>query len=191
MALSAQSAMSCKPPRPEPENVFYRIQRGLAGYVSYLAACEMNETFSEYVLYEPILRIFTARGYSVVCESDNTGLLKAPQGEAKKMDFEVRGHELHFAVEVKWAREPNVEVDNDVLKLSSFLANGAGRRAFLCVFGVLSAIEAPHLSSGQFTEVGELVYAQFGITRYGCRIYQLAVANGPATPAPATNGAPA
>ena len=34
----------------EPLNVLYRIKRGLAGYVSYLAACEMNEAFSEYVL---------------------------------------------------------------------------------------------------------------------------------------------
>ena len=46
----------------EPRNVLYRIKRGLAGFVSYLAACEMNQAFSEYVLYEPILRILTARG---------------------------------------------------------------------------------------------------------------------------------
>ena len=39
----------------EPGDVLFRIQRGLAGYVSYLAACEMNESFSEYVLYEPIV----------------------------------------------------------------------------------------------------------------------------------------
>jgi hypothetical protein len=45
----------------EPLNVLSRIQRGLSGYVSYLAACEMNSTFSEYVLYEPILRILRAR----------------------------------------------------------------------------------------------------------------------------------
>lgn len=70
--------MSTSPPRPEPENVLYRIQRGLAGYVSYLAACEMNEAFSEYVLYEPMLRILTARHYAVNCESANTGLPKLP-----------------------------------------------------------------------------------------------------------------
>jgi hypothetical protein len=53
---------------PEPIDALYRIKRGLAGYVSYLAACEMNESFSEYILYEPILRILTARDYSVECE---------------------------------------------------------------------------------------------------------------------------
>lgn len=37
----------------EPDEVLYRIKRGLSGYVSYLAACEMNESFNEYVLHEP------------------------------------------------------------------------------------------------------------------------------------------
>ncbi len=171
--------MSRKPPRPEPENVLYRIQRGLAGYVSYLAACEMNEAFSEYVLYEPMLRVLTARGYTTICESNNTGLPRAQRGEAKKMDFEVNGHGLHFAIEVKWAREPALEIANDVLKLSSFIANGTGRRAFLCIFGVLSAIKNLDLQSGQFKEVGRLVYAEFGVTRYGCRIYQLQPVNKP------------
>lgn len=48
--------------------VLYRVQRGLAGYVSYLAACEMNKAFSEYVLYEPTLRILTAQGFEVETE---------------------------------------------------------------------------------------------------------------------------
>jgi hypothetical protein len=55
-------------------DALYRIKRGLAGYVSYLAACEMNESFSEYVLYEPTLRILTARGFSVKCEFPCLGL---------------------------------------------------------------------------------------------------------------------
>jgi hypothetical protein len=54
--------------KSQPGNVLHRIKRGLRGYVSYLAACEMNEAFSEYVLYEPILRIITARSYTVRCE---------------------------------------------------------------------------------------------------------------------------
>jgi len=57
----------------EPQDVLYRVKRGLAAYVSYLAACEMNQAFSEYVLYEPILRILTARGYTVECEAECPG----------------------------------------------------------------------------------------------------------------------
>jgi len=48
----------------EPINVLYRLKRGLSAYISYLAACEMNQAFSEYVLYEPMLRILTAHGYN-------------------------------------------------------------------------------------------------------------------------------
>ena len=37
-------------------DALYRIKRGLAAYVSYLAACEMNAAFSEHILHEPVLR---------------------------------------------------------------------------------------------------------------------------------------
>jgi hypothetical protein len=47
---------------PEPADVLYRIKRRLSRHVSYLAACEINESFSEYVLYEPIPRILWALG---------------------------------------------------------------------------------------------------------------------------------
>src|SRR3954454_16855623 len=88
----------------EPGNVLYRIKRGLAGYVSYLAACEMNDAFSEYVLYEPILRILTARGFSVKCEVAAPGVVRLPRGESKKIDFvATRTDGQHFALEVKWS----------------------------------------------------------------------------------------
>jgi len=35
----------------EIRDALYRVKRGLCGYVSYLAACEMNQAFSEYILY--------------------------------------------------------------------------------------------------------------------------------------------
>ena len=70
----------------EPLNVLYRLKRGLSGYVSYLAACEMNEAFSEYILYEPILRILTARRYTVNCEFPCPGITRdgSRRGEQKK-----------------------------------------------------------------------------------------------------------
>ena len=39
--------MKTSPANQEPDNVLFRIKRGLSGYVSYLAACEMNQAFSE------------------------------------------------------------------------------------------------------------------------------------------------
>ena len=73
-------------------DILFRIKRGLAGYVSYLAACEMNQAFSEYVLYEPILRILTARGYEVECEVACPGLSKNDgKGDLKRIDFVAKG----------------------------------------------------------------------------------------------------
>jgi len=162
------------PRRPEPDEVLYRIKRGLAGYVSYLAACEMNEAFSEYVLYEPILRILTAQGYKVESE------VKCPNieqpldgGDYKKIDFEIQGHNLQFAMEVKWAKRRKLDIKGDYEKLAAYRLNSRYRRSFLCVFGVWSAIENLDLSNDNFKSHGELICVDFGRTKYGCRIYEL------------------
>ena len=47
----------------------------------------MNEAFSEYVLYEPILRILTARGYAVQSEVLCPGIQQPKTGDKKKLDF--------------------------------------------------------------------------------------------------------
>jgi len=160
----------------EPNDVLYRVKRGLSGYVSYLAACEMNEAFSEYVLYEPILRILTARGYSVSCEFQCPGLQQPVQGDHKRIDFEVRRGTLRFALEVKWARHHRINVENDYVKLMAFHHSDPSSRSFLCVFGVRSVIEHIQLLKGSFREQGRPVFADFGRTRYGCRIYELNIA---------------
>src|SRR5215469_16856768 len=52
----------------EPYEVIFRIQRGLTGLISYLAAAESNTIFNEALLYEPTLRIFAAKKYGAECE---------------------------------------------------------------------------------------------------------------------------
>jgi hypothetical protein len=165
----------------EPLNVLYRIKRGLSGYISYLAACEMNQAFSEYVLYEPILRILTARGYSVSSEFPCPGLERqgGGRGDQKKIDFDATGHNCRFAIEVKWARNHRVDVHTDHEKLSAYRTHFAGSRSFLCVFGRRSKIENIVLRNGSFVEIGMPVYADFGVTKYGCRMYELTPANQP------------
>jgi hypothetical protein len=157
----------------EPLNVLYRIKRGLAGYVSYLAACEMNEAFSEYVLYEPMLRILTARNFTVRCEYPCPGMPKAEKGDFKKIDFDVTGPKHRFAIEAKWARQSRLDAGNDYQKLMSYLREIQGSRAFFCVFGVKSVIEHIRLTNGIFSQCGKTVFAEFGVTRYGCRIYEV------------------
>lgn len=165
----------------EPSNVLYRIKRGLSGYISYLAACEMNQAFSEYVLYEPILRILMARGYSVNSEFPCPGLARkgSGRGDQKKIDFDATGHNCRFAIEVKWARNYRLDVGPDHEKLCAYNAQFKDSRSFLCVFGRRSYVESIVLRNGTFFERGKPVYADFGVTRYGCRMYELVPPNHP------------
>jgi len=162
--------------RSEPTEVLFRIKRGLAGYVSYLAACEMNESFSEYVLYEPILRILTARGYSVKCECECPGIPELSRGDKKRIDFVAENDSKHFALEVKWAKSHTLEVTRDVEKLEAFHKAYPASHSFLCVFGRKTHIADIEFRNGTFKEKGKAVYAEFRRTRYGCRIFELMVA---------------
>lgn len=158
----------------EPRDVLFRIKRGLAGYVSYLAACEMNEAFSEYVLYEPVLRILTARKFIVQCEYECPGVQNAANGDKKRIDFVARRGPVRFAMEVKWARSATPNIKRDVEKMDAFKKRYTTNNAFLCVFGKLSDIEGIKLQHGDFRERGRMVCADFRLTKYGCRIYELA-----------------
>ncbi len=158
---------------PEPMDVLYRVKRGLSAYVSYLAACEMNQAFSEYVLYEPILRILMARGFSVECEYECPGVAQPKQGDKKRLDFYAIGHSLELAIEVKWAKSKKPDVRRDVEKLHAFLAAKPDSIALLCVFGRQSLLESLELGCSHFKERGKAVYADLRKTKYGCRIYQL------------------
>ena len=157
-------------------DAFFRIQRGLCGYVSYLAACDMNQAFSEYVLYEPILRILTARKFIVECEYECPGIKQPKTGDKKRLDFYARKRDLKFAIEVKWVKNSKPSLSRDTAKLRAFLTSIPNSRAFICVFGRRSFVEplalAP-LRDGRFVELGKAIYADFRRTRYGCRVFEL------------------
>lgn len=165
--------MKRRKPLPEPNDVLYRIKRGLAGYVSYLAACEMNESFSEYILYEPILRILTARGYVVECEVTCPGIKQPKTGDKKKLDFVARNNGLSFAIEVKWAKAVKPNIADDLAKLRGYRNSDKSWRAFLCIFGTKSYITKLKLPTGVLKERGSCVIADFGKTKFACRMYEL------------------
>ena len=157
----------------ETSDVLSRVKRGLSAYVSYLAACEMNEAFSEYVLYEPILRILTARGYTVRCEVECPGIAQPAVGDKKRLDFYAQKANSRFAIEVKWAKSSKPNVSSDIQKLRAILASEPNTRPLLCVFGRKSHIEALKFNLGDNRERGKMMYADLGITRFGCRIFEL------------------
>lgn len=159
--------------RNEPTDVLYRIKRGLVAYVSYLAACEMNEAFSEYVLYEPILRIFISRGYSVRCECEGPGINHAARGDRKRIDFIAKWKAVRLGLEVKWARQGRLDVKRDCEKLAALRRAYPEYRPFLCVFGRKSDVEHIRFVNGSFTERGKIVCADLRRTKYACRIFEL------------------
>jgi hypothetical protein len=157
----------------EPRDVLFRIKRGLAAYVSYLAACEMNPAFSEYVLYEPLLRILTARGYKVECEVECPGIQHAAVGDRKRLDFVAEGHALQLAIEVKWVKSSTPKISGDMEKLTAFQNAHPSAHCLLCLFGrhsFLGSLSVP----AELRERGSAVYADLRLTKYGCRIFQLA-----------------
>jgi hypothetical protein len=166
--------MANKNKLPEPNGVLYRIKRGLAGYIGYLAACEMNEAFSEYVLYEPILRILTAQEYTVHAEVLCPGISQPKTGDKKRLDFVACRQGLTCALEVKWARDRKIMIDGDLKKLSACLSAEPSWKAFLCVFGKESIITGLILPTDLLRERGKPVIADFGKTRFGCRVYEIA-----------------
>lgn len=92
------------------------ICRGLVGYVSYLAPCGVSPAYSEYLLYEPILRIAKAKGFDVHCEFP---VLRAGElGDCKRIDFDLRRPDARLGVEVKWIKNERPDVTNDTDKLA-------------------------------------------------------------------------
>jgi hypothetical protein len=156
------------------EDVLDRIMRGLSGYVSYLAACEMNSAFSEYVLYEPILRVLMACGYEAKCEVECPGFKKAGSGDSKRIDFVAKnGAAQTLAMEVKWAKKSSVDAQADLEKLTKYKSHNQGALCVLCVFGRYSHISKIKLKVVGLKEFREPVFAHFRKTRYGCRLYAL------------------
>jgi hypothetical protein len=133
----------------------------------------MNQAFSEYVLYEPILRILMARGYVIECEYECPGIPQPLTGDKKRLDFFATGHDLELALEIKWAKSNKPLLSRDVEKLEAVLAARPDAIALLCVFGRKSHIETLKLGTDRFRERGKAVFADLGKTKYGCRIFQL------------------
>jgi len=135
----------------------------------------MNEAFSEYILYEPTLRILTARGFTVHCEYPCPGFKKNGPGDYKKIDFVAHGNGEHFAIEMKWARKRNINVSSDVEKLKRFSkANiNTKAKAFLCIFGRKSHVHEIIVTPSGLKEQGAAVFAEFGVTKFGCRTYKI------------------
>ena len=130
----------------------------------------MREVYSENLLYEPILRILTARGCRAKCEFPCKGLERLGRGDKRRLDFKVDDCGRAIAIEVKWAKSSKLNVTRDLEKLKWFKNNYPKSPAYLCVFGTKSKIEHLVLSM-KLPEIGRAVYCDVGKTKYGCRFF--------------------
>jgi hypothetical protein len=150
------------------------ICRGLVGYVSYIAACRSSPVYSEYLLYEPILRIAAAQGYRVRCEvavgKSNSGL-----GDRKRIDFALDRPSSSLAIEVKWIKHSRPNVKADVDKLLACKQAGGAAGYVLCFghsryFGKL----IPNAGDYRPLSKGRLVSWSAGRTSYAAQWFKYA-----------------
>lgn len=98
---------------------------GVAAHLTLLARCGLWPAYSEYLLYDPIVRIAAHLQWKVSCEYA-LPKKKTGAGDNPRLDFffsdDVR--KLDVAVEVKWPRDTNksCSVKKDVAKLRSVRA---------------------------------------------------------------------
>lgn len=76
----------------------------------------MNRAFSEYVLYEPILRILMSRGYIVECEHPCPGIGQPKTGDKKRLDFYASLGSQNLVIDVKWLHTKRTPMTIDVEK---------------------------------------------------------------------------
>ncbi|MEX0361210.1 MAG: hypothetical protein AB3N10_09515 [Allomuricauda sp.] len=149
------------------------LKRGLTSYISYMATCSMSEVYSEYLLYEPALRILMTKNCEIYCEFGCDGLSTSECGDKKRIDFVGVRNENQFAIELKWAKSKKPNFSGDIEKLVWFKENYFNPSSYLCVFGRMTELEGM-LIPPNFRESGKPVYSDLGLTKYGCRIFVLA-----------------
>lgn len=167
----------------------YRVKRALVSHISYLAACETNAVFSEYILYETVYRALCGQSFTTKCEVPCIWEPRPANCDWKRLDFcAEKPNSPLMAIEVKWVKSTTTRVQKDLLKLTHFLdhysSRVGGSRAFLCLFGKLSKIRTvrpaafcaasvQRLSSYPRVEVGNICTANLGRTKFSYRIFEV------------------
>lgn len=145
------------------------ICRGLVGYVSYLAACKNSTIYSEYLLYEPLLRIAQAQGYGSRCEVP-VDMISLTKGDKKRIDFVLWSDREILSIEVKWIKSSRPEVSNDVKKLIAYNKQ-SGAAGYVVFFGRAHFFEKlkPKADHDAMSR-GKDVYWDSGKTKY-CAVW--------------------
>jgi hypothetical protein len=164
--------------------ILNRIQRALVGYVSYLATCDANTVFTEYTLYEPVLRVLAAQKYDVTCEflcrgyengrSEIDFVAKLKQRAIRKKSLiKIPLNQRCFAMEVKWARadRPAPSFKNDCEKLRWYRRKHPTHGSYLCLFGTHESFKKVK-NTANLRQIGDDIKALWKVSQYSCRMYR-------------------
>lgn len=145
------------------------ICRGVVGYVSYLASCSASTVYSEYLLYEPIMRIAQTKGFSVQCEFP---VSKGVRGDARRIDFDLYKKDgERIGLEVKWVKKASHNFTNDIEKLKLH-AGDKDALGYLLIFGPFNAVDKSKVAEA--ISVGKLVDWNAGKTHYAAQWFRVA-----------------
>ncbi|MBM3273145.1 hypothetical protein FJY94_07885 [Candidatus Kaiserbacteria bacterium] len=171
------------------------LSDGLTGYLAYESRCGMNEAYSEYFLYSPIVRIANHRVWRVEAEwpylRGKAGR-KQTVGDHKRIDFLFRlpsdldsTDSPWLALEVKWIRRgtKRLNVKNDIDKLTEAidLYQDKKLRAFLLIAGSHQIDETGKARltvnltgiSNNTTRLFSTCYQASMSTLYGVTVYEI------------------
>lgn len=101
------------------------ISQGLTAYMTYQARCGMSPAYSEYLLYDPIVRIAKNLGWQTITEyAVNKG--KKKPGDYKRVDFILTRKNpvsASIVLEIKWLprKVKALSIERDIKKIKKLL----------------------------------------------------------------------
>ena len=70
---------------PKPRNLIVSLTEWLLGYLIYQSRCSLHESYIEYLLYAPLVRIAKDKGWHI--KSEFVVDTKLSKGDKKRIDF--------------------------------------------------------------------------------------------------------
>jgi hypothetical protein len=127
---------------PKPKNLIVALVEGVLGYLIYQHRCGLYEAYSEYLLYDPIVRIAKDKQWKI--KSEFAVEEKKGKGDKKRIDFLFTSKEDEnrvIALEVKYLKDlkKTIDLSNDIDKLkglNSYL-NKTDVLKFILIAGLL------------------------------------------------------
>lgn len=166
-------------PTLKARNLLRCIADGLIGYMTYQSRCGMSEAYTEYLLYDPIVRISKDKKWKVKSEYSVAGFGKP--GDNKRVDFfmESTTHNgLLVGIEVKWipVHKKVLNLNNDRKKLAELksMHSAEDLRTFIALIGVHTESKKIQISK-TIKHKRELMYQQVfksKHTSYGATILE-------------------